>query len=301
MNMKPIKSMDDIIKMACQVGPKVCVIAGSYRESEVQAALIAKDKGMIKPIFIGDIDIRSKFPSVDKYEIIGESNHFDAAKKAVKLCSEGKADILLKGSITTSIFLKPLLNDEYGLKVAKLLSHIVILDLPDLDRLIAITDGGMCISPNIDEKISILKNGVNFMHSIGIKEPRVGILSAIEMINTKIENTIEAAIIEKAVERGQISNCVVDGPLAFDLMFSDYACKVKGIKSGVCGKVDLIIVPDLTAGNSVAKALIHFGKAKAAGAIIGTKKPVVMLSRADKVDIKLNSIALGVVLSETYK
>jgi phosphate butyryltransferase len=299
--MKPIKSMDNIIKLACEFGPKVCVIAGSYKESEVQAALIAKNKGMIKPIFIGNKNIKGKFNSIDEDEIISESNHFDAAIKGVKLCSEGKADILLKGSIATSVFLKPVLNDEYGLKVAKLLSHIVILDLPDLDRLIAITDGGMCVSPNIDEKILILKNGVNFMHSIGIKEPRVGILSAIEVINNKIENTIEAAIIEKAVERGQISNCIVDGPLAFDLMFSEYACKVKGIKSDVCGKVDLIIVPDITAGNSVAKALIHFGKAKAAGAIIGTKKPVVMLSRADKVDIKLNSIALGVVLSETYK
>jgi phosphate butyryltransferase len=299
--MKPIKSMEDIIEIACKVGPKVCVIAGSYRESEVEAALIAKDKGMIKPIFIGNKDIKGKFNSIDKDEIIGESNHFDAAKKAVKLCSEGKADILLKGSIATSVFLKSVLNDEYGLKVEKLLSHIVILDLPDLDRIIAITDGGMCISPTIDEKISILKNGVNFMHSIGIEEPRVGVLSAIEIINLKIENTIEAAIIEKAVERGQITGCVVDGPLAFDLMFSDYACKVKGIKSGICGKVDLVLVPDITTGNSVAKALIHFGKAKAAGAIIGTKKPVVMLSRADKVDIKLNSIALGVVLSETYK
>ncbi len=299
--MKPIKSMDDIIEIACKVGPKVCVIAGSYRESEVEAALKAKGKGMIKPIFIGNKDIKGKFNSIDKDEIICESNHFDAAKKAVKLCSEGKADILLKGSIATSVFLSPLLNDDYGLKVEKLLSHIVILDLPDVDRIIAITDGGMCISPTIDEKISILKNGVNFMHSIGIKEPRVGILSAIEIINLKIENTIEAAIIEKAVERGQITGCVVDGPLAFDLMFSDYACEVKGIKSGICGKVDLVLVPDITTGNSVAKALIHFGKAKAAGAIIGTKKPVVMLSRADKVDIKLNSIALGVVLSETYK
>lgn len=295
--MKPFKSMNDIIKKAEEIGPKTCVVTGSYKESEVEAALIARDKGMIKPIFIGDPELKNKFPSLNEDEVIGEDNPMEAAIKAVKFCSEGKGDFLLKGSISTSHFLKPILCDEYGLRDAPLLSHIVILDIPELGRLIAITDGGMCITPTILEKISILNNGVNFMHSLGIEEPRVGILSAIEMVNPKIGNTIDASIIEKAANRGQIPGCIVDGPLAFDLMFSDYACDVKGINTPVCGKVDLILVPDITTGNSVAKALIHFGRALAAGVILGTKKPVVMLSRADRPEIKLNSIALGVVLS----
>ncbi len=295
--MKPFKSIKDIIKEAEETGPKRCVIAGSYKESEVRAALMAREKGMIKPIFVGDPELKSKFPEIKEDEVIGEKDPGDVAIKAVKMVSEGKGDILLKGSISTSHFLKPVLSDEYGLKSSPLLSHIVILDIPELDRLLAITDGGMCISPTLDEKISILKNGVNFMHSLGIEKPRVGILSATEAVNPKIENTIDAAIIEKAAKRGQIPKCVVDGPLAFDLMVSDYACQVKGISGPVCGNVDLILVPDITTGNSVAKALMHFGRAMAAGAILGTTKPVVMLSRADKPEIKLNSIALGVVLS----
>jgi phosphate butyryltransferase len=297
MKKTPVKSMNDIIKQAKDRGPKRCVVAGAYKESEVLSAIKAREMKIIKPIFVGDPELKSKFPEISQDEVIGESSPEEAARKAVQLCREGRGDILLKGSLSTSDFLKPVLSDEYGLKNAPLLSHIVVLDIPNLNRLLAITDGGMCIAPSIGEKMAILQNGVNFMHSLGIDKPNVGILSAIELVNPKIENTIDAAIIEKAVKRGQVSGCVVDGPLAFDLMVSEHACKVKGIESPVCGIVDLILVPDITTGNSVAKALMYLGGAKAAGMILGTKKPVVMLSRADKPEIKLNSIALGVVLS----
>ncbi len=295
--MKPIKSIEDLIKRAEEIGPKRCVVAGAYKESEVKAALMARVRGMIKPIFTGDPELGNKFPEIKEDEVIGEPDPREAAIKAVKLCKEGKGDILLKGSVSTSHFLKPVLNDEYGLKNSSLLSHIVILDIPVLDRLLAITDGGMCIAPTTFEKISILRNGVNFMHSLGIEEPRVGILSATEVVNPNIENTIDAAIIEKAAKRNEIPLCIVDGPLAFDLMVSEYACKVKGISGPVCANADLILVPDITTGNGIAKALIHLGGASAAGAILGTTRPVVMLSRADSQEIKLNSIALGVVLS----
>ncbi|MCK4420150.1 phosphate butyryltransferase [candidate division WOR-3 bacterium] len=292
-----IKTMKELIEKAKEIGPKTCLVAGAYKESEILAANKAKELGIIKPVFVGDPELPESFPGVQPDDVIPEPDPGKAAIKAVQLCSEGKGDILLKGSVSTSQFLKPVLDAEFGLKSAPLLSHIVVLDIPGLDRLLAITDGGMCIAPNLDEKVSILKNGIKFMHSLGNAKPKVGILSAIEVVNPKIENTIDASIIQKAAERGQLGDCIVDGPLAFDLMVSDEACKIKGIKSPACGNVDLILAPDITCGNSVAKALIHLGGAQAAGAILGTKKPVVMLSRADQMETKLNSIALGVVIA----
>ncbi|MEA1912549.1 MAG: phosphate acyltransferase [candidate division WOR-3 bacterium] len=292
-----IRSINKIIKRAKEIGPVNCVVASAYRESEVKASIKARDSGLIKPLFIGDPELPQKFKSINEDEVIQETDPERAAVTAVKLMREGKGDILLKGSVPTNQFLKPILDSETGLKRAPLLSHIVILDIPGLDRLLCVTDGGLCISPGLNEKLSILRNGVGFMHSLGIELPRVGILSAIEKVNPKIENTIDAAIIEKACERGQIPGCEVDGPLAFDLMVSREACKIKGVESSVCGNVDLILVPDLTTGNSIAKALILIGGAKAAGAILGTTKPVVMLSRADSPELKLNSIALGVVMT----
>lgn len=295
--LEDIRNMDDILTRAKSRGPAVCVIAGAYGEGEIKAGLMARDEGLINPVFIGNPRLCKNFEGLSEDSFVEEMNPEAAASRAVRMCSSGEGDILLKGSVSTSYFLKPVLNSEYGLKDSSLLSHTVLLDVPGRERLLAITDGGMCISPDINEKMLILKNAIHFLHELGIKEPKVGILSAVEKVSPAIDNTIDAAIITKAVERGQIEGCIADGPLAFDLMVSEYACRVKGINSGVCGNVDIILVPEITTGNAVAKAIIHLAGARAAGAILGTSRPVVMLSRADKPETKMNSIALGVILS----
>lgn len=293
-----IKNMDDILEKAREKGPLKCAVAGTFKKNEIEASLVAEKEGIIKPVFVGDEKIiRKHSKNIKKEYVIHEDSPPKSAEKAVQLCAEDKADILLKGSVSTSSFLKPLLNKKYSMKSSSLLSHTVILDVQGRDKIIGITDGGMCISPDLREKMAILSNGVNFMKKLGIEKPKVGILSAIEKVNPKIENTLDAAIVDRAVKRGQIPDCVVDGPLAFDLMVSEEACSIKGIEGPVCGNVDLILVPNITTGNSIAKALIHLGNAEAAGAILGTKKPVVMLSRADSTRTKMNSIALGVVLA----
>lgn len=294
-----IKSISDIYELARKNAPRKCVIAGATGENEINASLEAEKRNLIEPIFVTTIDLKKKFPSLHEKQIMRVKNSTEAAVGAVKLCSEGDGDILMKGSISTSTFLRPVLNSVYGLKRSALLSHIVVLEIPEAERLIAMTDGGMCINPSLEEKISILKNGVEFMHAMSIDNPMVGILSAIEKVNPKMPETLDAAVIKKAADRGQLGECTVDGPLAFDLMVSEKACRIKKINSSVCGNVNLILVPDITTGNSVAKALIHLASAKAAGAILGTEKPVVMLSRADSSKTKLNSIALGVALVET--
>jgi phosphate butyryltransferase len=197
--------------------------------------------------------------------------------------------------VATSTFLKAVLDKEAGLRTGRLLSHVAIMEMPGYHKIFFLTDGGMCVKPDLSAKIDIINNAVDVAHKLGIEMPKVAVLAAVEVINPEMPETADAAELSKMAERGQIKGCLVDGPLALDLAVSEEAARHKKVKSPVAGDADILVVPEIAAGNILAKGFIYMGNARAAGLIAGAAKPVVMLSRADSKEQKLNSIALGVV------
>ena len=215
-----------------------------------------------------------------------------AVEKAVRLVSENKAQFLMKGYVDTSILLKGVLNKEWGLRTGRLLSHIAVFELDKYHKPFVITDGGMNIKPDMKTKIDIVNNAVLFCQKIGIDNPKVAILAAVEKVNPDMEETIDASLLAKMSQRKQI-NGIIDGPLAFDLAISEESANHKKIKSPVAGDADIMVVPDIASGNILAKALIYMTDCKVAGMIVGAKCPIVLLSRSDNEITKKMSIAFA--------
>ena len=286
----------DLLFKAKEKGKRKVAIAGAKKMSEIQAAITGIEEGICEPILVGNrAEVNYDLPEgISFVEVDGD---VEAVEKAVRMVSSGEADVLMKGSVPTSLFLKGVLNKEWGLRGKGVLSHVALIDIPTYHKLLIITDGGMCIKPDLKTKISILENAIRFAHSIGIENPKVGILSAVETVNPDMVETMDASIISKMAMRKQIKGAIIDGPLAMDILISREAAEIKGVDSPVAGDVDIILVPDITTGNSVAKALLYLGNGKAAGAVVGTTRPVVMLSRADSPETRFNSLVLGILCS----
>ncbi len=295
-----IKSFEELKKNARAKGKKKLVVACAEDKTALEASLLAMKKGFVTPTFIGNeeniLKIANRFGfKIDKKYIKDTKGIEESVRKAVKLVQGSEGDILLKGMVKTSIFLKGILDKDVGLRTSRTLSHSAILETPSYHKLIQFTDGGMNIKPDLKTKIDIIKNACDFAKSFGITKPKIAILAAVEVVNPEMQETLDAAIIKQMAERGQLPDMFVDGPLALDLAVSREACKIKRIESEVGGDADILIVPDIASGNISAKALIYLAESKAAGIILGAKAPVVMLSRADDAETKLNSIALGVI------
>jgi len=295
-----IKSFDELKKLALKKGKKRLVVACAEDKTALEASLIAAKEGFVIPIFVGDkkkilnIAKKNNLKIFDKH-IENTEGTEEAVRKSVQLVRDGEGDILLKGMVKTSIFLKGVLDKEIGLRTSRTLSHSAILENPLYHKLLQFTDGGMNIKPDIRIKVDIINNACDFARSLGITKPKVALLAAIEVVNPDMQETVDAAIIKQMAERGQLPDMLLDGPLALDLAVSREACEKKGIVSEINGDADILVVPDIASGNIAAKGLIYLAGAKAAGIILGAKAPVVMLSRADDAETKLNSIALGVV------
>ncbi len=296
-----IKTLAELLEKAKTLGPKRCVIAGAEDEASLEALEAASKQKIARGVLFGNKATIEKIGqglniSLKDFEIFHESDPKAAVAGAVKFVRE-KGDFLLKGQVSTSTFLKGVLDKEVGLRTGRVLSHIVLLELAAYPKLLLVTDGGMNIKPDLALRVDIINNAVELAHSLGIENPRVALLAAVETINPDMTETLDWAEISKMAERGQIRGAVVEGPLALDLAVSEEAAKIKKIKSEVAGKADIFVVPDIAAGNIFAKGLIYLAGAKTCGIIMGAKKPVVMLSRADSPETKLYSIALGGVSS----
>ncbi|MPM46116.1 Phosphate acetyltransferase [bioreactor metagenome] len=219
-----------------------------------------------------------------------------AAAKAVELVSKGEAQFLMKGILGTADLLKAVLNKEAGLKTSNLLSHVMIYEVPTYHKLLFLTDGGMVPYPELKDKIGIINNAVKVAHSLQIEKPMVAPICAVEVVNPSMQATLDAAALATMNKRGQIKGCIIDGPLALDNAISKEAAHHKGIVSEVAGETDILLVPNIEAGNFLGKSLTYFAQAESAGVIVGAKCPVVLVSRADSAKSKLYSIALGAVL-----
>lgn len=288
---------DDLFKQQ-KTDRKKLVIAAGQDENSLEAAYTAHQNGIIELICTGDKEEILKIAKESNLdfsaiEIIDEKDKGKAVEKAVKLINDSKAQILMKGNVTTSVLLKGVLNKEWGLRTGKLLSHFSIFEIAAYHKLLTITDVAMNIAPTLSEKVAIIDNAVTYLAKIGIKNPKVAIVSAVESVKEAMPSTLDAAVLSKMAERGQIRNCTIDGPLAFDNAISKESAEHKGIKSDVAGDADVLIMPSIEAGNILYKTLGFFTSSKLAAVILGAEAPIVLTSRADSEEAKLYSIYLA--------
>ncbi|RLQ98292.1 phosphate butyryltransferase [Falsibacillus albus] len=229
--------------------------------------------------------------------IMPTDSQADAAKKAVQCVHNGQASVLMKGNIPTAVILKAVLNKEYGLRTGNVLSHVAAFQIPGYDRLIFVTDAAMNIEPDLNQKVQIINNSVDVATAVGLEMPKVAPIAAVEVVNPSMQATLDAAALSQMNARGQIKNCLVDGPLALDNAISIEAAEHKGIHSDVAGQADILVVPNIETGNALYKSLIYFAKAKVGAVIAGAKAPIVLTSRSDSAESKLNSLALAICSS----
>jgi len=276
------------------------VIAAAQTESVLDAAILAEQEGLADCILVGD---KSSISSLleklspqhkNSFEIIDTGKDLKkAAEESVRLVREGKAQLILKGKTDTAVLLKAVLDKEKGLRSSDVISDVLAYEHPDGLKLMS--DGGINICPELSEKIAIIKNAVEVAHAFNNPNPRVALLSAIEAVNQKIPSTIDAAMISKMNDRGQIPGCLIDGPLAFDNAIDPKAAEIKGIVSPVAGFADILIVPNIESGNIFGKALTYYCKYRVAHVVMGTKAPILIPSRADDGETKMLCMAMGLV------
>ena len=295
-----MKKLYDLVEKAKSQEKKRVVVIGAEDVEALKAVSMAEEEGFVEPVLVGKSEvIKAELEKMNKnYEIVDARDSYEAAEKGVRLVSSGTADVVLKGDIKTAILLKAVLNKEWGLRTGSVLSHVIAMETPHLEKLLFVTDGGMIVKPTLDEKVSIINNSVKIVKSIGVETPKVAVLAAVEVVNPAMPETTEAAILTQMNRRGQISGCIVDGPLALDNALSEMAAKIKKVTGDVAGKADILVVPDIHAGNLLGKSAVYLAGGNIAGVIAGAAAPVVIVSRADNSQAKLASLALGVLSSK---
>lgn len=297
-----IKSFAQLLEQAKQ-GPRRRVAVAAAEDAEVIAALYAaQSAGIAEAILVGDADkIRSLAAeahiALDSMEIIDVPDRILAAKAAVSLVRDGRAQMLMKGLIGTADILRAVLDKEQGLRSGRALSHVALIEVPTYHKLLFMSDGGQNIAPDLLQKAEILQNAVDIARALGVDRPKVAALAAVEVVNPKMQATVDAYELQLMAERGELNNCLVHGPLALDGAISAEAALHKGIKSQVAGDVDVLLVPNIEVGNVLYKTLVYLSRARVAGLIAGAAAPIVLTSRSDSSDSKLLSIACASVVA----
>jgi phosphate butyryltransferase len=297
-----IRTLEALVPLA-RGKKKVVAVAAAEDDIVLKAAQKAYELGIADFILFGNTNkIRSiakeQQISIKPFPIVESANVAEAGIKAVQTVSEHQAHTVMKGNIKTADLLKIILRDEFGLKTDRTMSLVAVFEIPDFERLLIMTDPGIVIQPTLEQKVHLLQNACAVAKVLGIDIPKAGIIGAVEVVNPKMPATMEAAILSKMAERGQIGKMVVDGPFALDNVVSEEACRHKGIDSPVGGKADILLMPDINAGNVLYKGLVFLAKAKLATTIMGSRVPIILTSRADSDETKLYSIALNILLSE---
>jgi phosphate acetyltransferase len=291
----------DRLVARCHDLPRVpFAVVAPTTEVALSGAMAAERAGLIEPILVGDEgtvrELASKLSiDVSHMRLVDASDDEDAARKAVTLCRQGAAMGLMKGSLHTDVLMHAVLDAQEGLRTARRVSHVFVIDAPAYPRPLLVTDAAIIIYPTLDEKVDIAKNAIELAHALGIAKPNVAILSAVETVSSKIASTLDAAALCKMADRRQITGAVLDGPLAFDTAVSAEAAAIKRLVSPVAGAADVLLVPDLESGNMLAKQLEYLGGAELAGVVLGARVPIVLTSRSDSARARLASCAVAVL------
>ncbi len=285
---------------------KRIAVAVAQDEPVLEAVIEAKRQGIADAVLVGDkeeIEAISQRLKIDisQFEIIDEKDTKRAALKAVELVSTKKADMVMKGLVDTATFLRSVLNKEVGLRTGRLMSHVAVFQVDTIDRLIFVTDAAFNTYPDLKAKIDIVNNSVQVAKAVGIEMPKVAAICAVEVVNPDMPATLDAANLAKMNDRGQIKGCIVDGPLALDNALSEEAAAHKKISGLVAGKADIMLMPNIEAGNVMYKTLTYGANAKNGGILVGSAAPVILTSRADSFEAKVNSIALAALVAQGIK
>jgi phosphate acetyltransferase len=302
-----VRRSDEFLKLlkACEKVPPVpCAIAYPCDHDSLLGPIEAAERKIIRPVLVGPEDrirdvARAAGIDISPYRIVSVPYSHEAAEKAVEMARNGEVEALMKGSLHTDELMGAVVKSDTGLRTAKRISHVFVMDVPAYPRPILITDAAINIFPKLEDKAGIIQNAVELAHVLGIERPRVAILCAVETVNPKMPSTLDAAALCKMADRGQITGAVLDGPLAFDNAISLAAAQTKGISSPVAGQADILLVPDLEAGNMLAKQLSYLAGAEGAGIVLGARVPIVLTSRADSVRSRLASIAVMAMVAAT--
>jgi phosphate acetyltransferase len=288
---------------AAQRQPAIRVaVAHPCDETSMAGVAEARRLGLIEPILVGPLErMRSAAAQagfdIDKVEVVAAEHSHDSAARAVELVTAGKAEALMKGSLHTDELMGAVVARQTGIRTARRISHCFVMDVPDHPEALIVTDAAVNIAPDLDAKVDIIQNAIDLAHAMGVEDVRVAILSAMETVTAKVPSTIEAAALCKMADRGQIVGGVLDGPLALDNAISPEAAAIKKIVSPVAGRANVLVVPDLEAGNMLAKSLSFLAKADAAGIVLGARVPIILTSRADSQSSRLASCAVAVMIA----
>jgi phosphate butyryltransferase len=297
-----LKSLSTLLELAKQKGKCRIAVAAAADRHVLDALMMAKNEGLAEPILLGEKSVIENIAKdigfdISDVQLIDIADPFKASIEAVAQIKNGKADILMKGLVGTGPMLKAVLDKESGLRKGATLSHVALFETQFYHKLLGVTDAAMNVAPEFDEKVSLVLNAIEVFHKLGLKEPKVAIVGAVETVNPKMEATVHAAMLVQMNRRKQIKGCIIDGPLALDNAVSAESAHHKGIVSDVAGDVDLIITPEINSGNILYKSMNFLGGATTAAVIMGARVPIVLTSRADSEKSKLMSIALAAAIS----
>lgn len=297
-----IKNFNELLEKAKSGKKARLVVAAAQDEDVLVAVTNAAELGLVEPILVGDKvkinEIAQRLNlSISGFSIINEENEIEAARKSVKMIRDGEGDFLMKGILQTADIMRAALDKEIGLRTENLISHVMVYDVPTYNKLLFLTDGGMNVAPDLDQKVQILENAVQVTKAMGMEKTYASVLAGAEVVNPKIPATVDAKALSDMKEKWANMGVVVDGPVALDLAISPEACKHKKYTGEGGGQADILLVPYYEVGNALGKSLTYFAGGKSAGIIMGAKAPIVLVSRSDSSETKLYSIALGSVIS----
>jgi len=297
-----IRTFKETIESAKAKGPKTIAVAVAQDPEVLSAVNAAKKLGIAEAILVGDREEIIKASEecgidIGTYEVIDIKDKNEASRKAVEMVSGGRAHIVMKGIVDTAIVLKAVLDENIGLRTGNVLSHVAVFEVPGYDRLFYVTDPAMILAPSLIQKKQIIENVVQVANALGNNNPKVAVLAAVEKVNPKMQATLDAAELVKMNESGELKGCVVGGPFALDNAISVEAARHKGVTHPVAGLADVLLVPFIEVGNVLYKSMVYYAGSKVAGILVGAKAPVVMTSRADSDEAKLNSIAIAVLMA----
>lgn len=299
------KNFSDLLSRVSACKKKTLSVAVAQDKAVLEAVKAAKERGIADAILVGDeakiCEIAAELGmDMNEYTVINETDTVTASLKAVQLVHDGKADMYMKGLLDTKTFLKSVLDKEVGLRTGKPLSHVCVFEIPGIDRLLFLTDVAFMPYPTLEDKVNIINYTVEIANACGVEMPKVAPLAAVEVVNPKMPVTVDAAELTKMNKEGKITGCIVDGPLSLDIALYKEAAEEKGaLDRKVAGDADILLFPDIHAGNLVYKTIVHMIDCKNGNILTGTKAPVILTSRSDTCEVKVNSIALAALAAET--
>ena len=297
-----IQNLKELVEHARQLGPASVAVVEAHDPDVLESLAQAESLGLAKPILVGTrakIEVAAKKAGYAlKPELLVQTSGEDASIRAsIDLVRDGKADLLMKGKVTTANLIRGILDKERGLRTGRLLSQVIVFQVPSISRLMIMTDGAINIAPTLAQKADITRNAISVAHAIGIAEPKVVLLAALEFVNPEMPATVDAAALVQMNRRGQITGAYLEGPLAMDVPLSRFAAERKNIQSPVVEATDIFIAPDIEAANILYRAILYFAKGESGGIVVGARVPLVLLSRAETPETKIRSIAIGALVA----